>query len=400
MKRVMVISYWYYPENVARAFHVKGIVSSLIQEGYHVDLIIPRNNMYQEIDARESDNITVHQVKPGILLHKEKNRWDVNKNILNNSQSNFLIKGLKKLYDVLVWPDRTVEWAINAYRYVKKNKLHINSEAMVTVGLPVSTHITGHLLKKDASHLKWIADYGDPFSYNPDREIRKYDKFLESKILKNVDSIVIPTENAVDCYTNLGVNRSKIHVIPQLFEEQQGESSYKIDKEKFNIMYAGSFYRGIRSPVEFIHGLVLASKKNPKLHFHYFGNVNALEEFLEMEGLDIKTIPITVNTFKDRSEIISIMKNMDLLINLNNKSTSQIPSKIIDYLYADTRILNVGSNLTELFDNVDNEKEKIAKKLVEISKAPSNFDYSELKRFYSYNVNSSKYNSILQKGNS
>ncbi|EJR32025.1 transporter [Bacillus thuringiensis] len=400
MKRVMVISYWYYPENVARAFHVKGIVSSLIQEGYHVELIIPRNNMYQEIDARESDNITVHQVKPGILLHKEKNRWDVNKNILNNSQSNFLIKGLKKLYDVLVWPDRTVEWAINAYRYVKKNKLHINSEAMVTVGLPVSTHITGHLLKKDASHLKWIADYGDPFSYNPDREIRKYDKFLESKILKNVDSIVIPTENAVDCYTNLGVNRSEIHVIPQLFEEQQGESSYKIDKEKFNIMYAGSFYRGIRSPVEFIHGLVLASKKNPKLHFHYFGNVNALEEFLEMEGLDIKTIPITVNTFKDRSEIISIMKNMDLLINLNNKSTSQIPSKIIDYLYADTRILNVGSNLTELFDNVDNEKEKIAKKLVEISKAPSNFDYSELKRFYSYNVNSSKYNSILQKGNS
>ncbi len=396
----MVISYWYYPENVARAFHVKGIVSSLIQEGYHVELIIPRNNMYQEIDARESDNITVHQVKPGILLHKEKNRWDVNKNILNNSQSNFLIKGLKKLYDVLVWPDRTVEWAINAYRYVKKNKLHINSEAMVTVGLPVSTHITGHLLKKDASHLKWIADYGDPFSYNPDREIRKYDKFLESKILKNVDSIVIPTENAVDCYTNLGVNRSEIHVIPQLFEEQQGESSYKIDKEKFNIMYAGSFYRGIRSPVEFIHGLVLASKKNPKLHFHYFGNVNALEEFLEMEGLDIKTIPITVNTFKDRSEIISIMKNMDLLINLNNKSTSQIPSKIIDYLYADTRILNVGSNLTELFDNVDNEKEKIAKKLVEISKAPSNFDYSELKRFYSYNVNSSKYNSILQKGNS
>lgn len=396
----MVISYWYYPENVARAFHVKGIVSSLIQEGYHVDLIIPRNNMYQEIDARESDNITVHQVKPGILLHKEKNRWDVNKNILNNSQSNFLIKGLKKLYDVLVWPDRTVEWAINAYRYVKKNKLHINSEAMVTVGLPVSTHITGHLLKKDASHLKWIADYGDPFSYNPDREIRKYDKFLESKILKNVDSIVIPTENAVDCYTNLGVNRSEIHVIPQLFEEQQGESSYKIDKEKFNIMYAGSFYRGIRSPVEFIHGLVLASKKNPKLHFHYFGNVNALEEFLEMEGLDIKTIPITVNTFKDRSEIISIMKNMDLLINLNNKSTSQIPSKIIDYLYADTRILNVGSNLTELFDNVDNEKEKIAKKLVEISKSPSNFDYSELKRFYSYNVNSSKYNSILQKGNS
>ncbi|PEE99888.1 transporter [Bacillus thuringiensis] len=395
MKRVMVISYWYYPENVARAFHVKGIVSSLIQEGYHVDLIIPRNTMYQGIGTKESENITVHQVKPGILLHKEKNRWDVNKNILNNPRSNFLIKGLKKLYDVFVWPDRTIEWAINAYRYVRKNKLHSNSAAMVTIGLPVSTHITGHLLKKEASHLKWIADYGDPFSFNPDRKIRKYDKFLESRILNNVDSIVIPTESAIDCYTNLGVNRSEIHVIPQLFEEQQGESNYKIDKSKFNIMYAGSFYRGIRSPVEFIHGLVLASKNNPKLHFHYFGNVNALEEFLKVEGLDIKTIPITVNTFKNRSEIISIMKKMDLLINLNNKSTSQIPSKIIDYLYANKRILNIGSTLTELFDNVNNQKEQIADKLLEISLDSVDFNYADLKEYYSYASNARKYMDLL-----
>lgn len=391
----MVISYWYYPENVARAFHVKGIVSSLIQEGYHVDLIIPRNTMYQEIDATDSDNITVHQVKPGVLLHKEKNRWDVNRNILDNYGSNFLIRCLKKLYNTLIWPDRTIEWAINAYRYVKKNNLHSNSVAMVTVGLPVSTHVTGHLLKKDASHLKWIADYGDPFTYNPDREIRKYDKFLESKTLNNVDSIVIPTESAKDCYTSLGVNESKIQVIPQLFEDQKGESDYKVDKDKFNIMYAGSFYRGIRSPVEFIHGLALANEKNPKLHFHYFGNVNALEEFLKIEGLDIRTLPITVNTFKNRNEIISIMKKMDLLINLNNKSTSQIPSKIIDYLYADKKILNIGSNLTELFDNVDNQKEQIADKLLEISLENMDFNYTDLKEYYSYASNAKKYMRLL-----
>ncbi|MDU2392522.1 transporter [Bacillus sp. (in: firmicutes)] len=396
MKRVVVISYWYYPENVARAFHVKGIVSSLIKDGYHVDLVLPKNAMYQEIGNKNSNNITLHQVKPGILLHKEKNRWDVNRNILNNSHSNLLTKGLKKLYDVLIWPDRTIEWAINAYRYVKKNKLHSNSMAMVTVGLPVSTHITGHLLKKDAPHLKWIADYGDPFSYNPDREIRKYDRFLESRMLNNVDSIVIPTESAIDCYTNLGVNKSQIHVIPQLFEEEQGESNYEVDKDKFNIMYAGSFYRGIRSPVEFIHALSLASKRNKQIEFHYFGNVTALEEFLNMEGLDKEKLPIKINDFKSRSEILNIMREMDLLINLNNKSTSQIPSKIIDYLYANKRILNIGNNLNELFDNVDNEKEKIADRLVEISLNPLEFNYDQLKKFYSYNLNSTKYLNLLK----
>ncbi|WP_242299985.1 transporter [Bacillus cereus group sp. BfR-BA-01448] len=396
MKRVVVISYWYYPENVARAFHVKGIVSSLIKDGYHVDLVLPKNAMYQEIGNKSSNNITLHQVKPGILLHKEKNRWDVNRNILNNSHSNLLTKGLKKLYDVLIWPDRTIEWAINAYRYVKKNKLHSNSMAMVTVGLPVSTHITGHLLKKDVPHLKWIADYGDPFSYNPDREIRKYDRFLESRMLNNVDSIVIPTESAIDCYTNLGVNKSQIHVIPQLFEEEQGESNYEVDKDKFNIMYAGSFYRGIRSPVEFIHALSLASKRNKQIEFHYFGNVTALEEFLNMEGLDKEKLPIKINDFKSRSEILNIMREMDLLINLNNKSTSQIPSKIIDYLYANKRILNIGNNLNELFDNVDNEKEKIADRLVEISLNPLEFNYDQLKKFYSYNLNSTKYLNLLK----
>ncbi|HHB1651277.1 MULTISPECIES: glycosyltransferase family 4 protein [Bacillus cereus group] len=396
MKRVVVISYWYYPENVARAFHVKGIVSSLIKDGYHVDLVLPKNAMYQEIGNKNSNNITLHQVKPGILLHKEKNRWDVNRNILNNSHSNLLTKGLKKLYDVLIWPDRTIEWAINAYRYVKKNKLHSNSMAMVTVGLPVSTHITGHLLKKDVPHLKWIADYGDPFSYNPDREIRKYDRFLESRMLNNVDSIVIPTESAIDCYTNLGVNKSQIHVIPQLFEEEQGESNYEVDKDKFNIMYAGSFYRGIRSPVEFIHALSLASKRNKQIEFHYFGNVTALEEFLNMEGLDKEKLPIKINDFKSRSEILNIMREMDLLINLNNKSTSQIPSKIIDYLYANKRILNIGNNLNELFDNVDNEKEKIADRLVEISLNPLEFNYDQLKKFYSYNLNSTKYLNLLK----
>lgn len=268
--------------------------------------------------------------------------------------------------------------------------------AMVTVGLPVSTHITGHLLKKDVPHLKWIADYGDPFSYNPDREIRKYDRFLESRMLNNVDSIVIPTESAIDCYTSLGVNKSQIHVIPQLFEEEQGESNYEVDKDKFNIMYAGSFYRGIRSPVEFIHALSLASKRNKQIEFHYFGNVTALEEFLNMEGLDKEKLPIKINDFKSRSEILNIMREMDLLINLNNKSTSQIPSKIIDYLYANKRILNIGNNLNELFDNVDNEKEKIADRLVEISLNPLEFNYNQLKKFYSYNLNSTKYLNLLK----
>ncbi|PEA54436.1 transporter [Bacillus pseudomycoides] len=399
MKRVLVISYWYYPENTARAFQANGIVNALLRDGYHVDLVLPHNDIYKELIAQNMDNMTIHQVKPGFLLHKDKGRWDVNRNILKGSRNNLFTKALKELYEVLVWPDRTIEWAITSYRYIKKKGLHNKNLNMVTIGLPVATHITGHLLKKDNPNINWIADYGDPFSYNPDRKTRKHDRLFESKILNNVDSIVIPTKSAIDCYTKLGVDASKIHVIPQLFEEESKESDYSIDAHKFNIMYAGSFYKGIRSPIEFIHGLNLASKKNKNIHFHYFGNITALEEFLRIEGLDIRELPITINTFKDRSEIISIMKNMDLLINLNNKSTSQIPSKIIDYIYTGKPILNVGSILNELFENVENQREKISDKLIEISLSPLVFDYSDLSEFYSYSYNSQKYVNLVKNSN-
>ncbi|HFU6609345.1 MULTISPECIES: transporter [unclassified Bacillus cereus group] len=391
MKRVLVNSYWYYPENTARAFQVRGIVNALLKDGYKVELIIPHSELYKDLSELETEALTIHQVKPGFILHRSKNRWDINRNILNEQRNNFLNKLLKKAYDYLVWPDRTIEWAINAYRYIKKRKLYNNCEAIITVGLPVSTHIIGHLLKKKFPDINWIADYGDPFSYNPDRVIRKHDSFFETKILDNVDSIVIPTSNAIECYTNLGVNKSKIKVIPQLFEEEIRESNYEIDSDKFNIMYAGSFYKGIRSPVEFIRALKLSHEKNEKIFFHYFGNVTALEEFLKVEDIDVEELPIRINGFKDRSEIIGIMKKMDTLINLNNESTSQIPSKIIDYLYTDKFILNIGSRLNDTFANVDNQKEKIANKLVEISLSDMEFDYSELKKMYSYKYNSKRY---------
>ena len=43
---------------------------------------------------------------------------------------------------------------------------------------------------------------------------------FETKILDNVDSIVIPTSNAIECYTNLGVNKSKIKVIPNFSKKK------------------------------------------------------------------------------------------------------------------------------------------------------------------------------------
>lgn len=395
MSEVLVISYWYYPENTARSFHAKGIVNALIKNGYKVHLLLPYDDIFKN-KLHDSNNLTIHLIKPGFLLHKNKRRWDTNRKMLYDSNNNIFKMIIKKIYNYVIWPDRTIEWAVNVYRYVKDKKLYKKCLSMVTIGLPISSHITGYLIKKICPQINWVADYGDPFSFNTDRIARPYDKFLEKIIIKDVDSIVIPTENAMECYTGLGVKRSKIHVIPQLFQKEYRESDYLVDKRKFNIMYAGSFYKGIRNPVEFIYGLILASKISSNIVFHYFGNVTALEEFLKSENIDISTLPIIANPYRDRSEIISIMQKMDLLINLNNTSTIQVPSKIIDYLQADKTILNIGSFMYEKFENVENDREKIALKLIELSNTNLDHDYSDIISLYDYDLNSKKYINLIK----
>ena len=72
MKRVLVNSYWYYPENTARAFQVRGIVNALLKDGYKVELIIPHSELYKDLSELETEALTIHQVKPGFILHRSK----------------------------------------------------------------------------------------------------------------------------------------------------------------------------------------------------------------------------------------------------------------------------------------------------------------------------------------
>ncbi|QGG47284.1 transporter, putative [Heliorestis convoluta] len=323
-----------------------------------------------------------------------------------------------------IWPDRTVEWAINAYRYIVAEGLAARASAMVTNGLPLSPHVTGFLVKRKAPQLLWVADYSDPFSNNPHFENRFYDGPLERLMLSKVDRVVIPTEKATPCYVDLGVPAERVVVIPQLFaqpkdgaaavtsaavaESAAGDSvvddgsrhRYVVDSSKINLLYAGELYADIRNPTEFVHGLVEAAKQFPQLCFHYFGNAGAMMDYIEGAGYAVDDVPIRVNHFRPRDEVLAVMKEMDLLVNLSNLSSTQVPSKIIDYLHACKPVLNVGPVIYDRFLNAPYERSVIAQVLMDFVElrlgGVFDFDYGDLKALYDFEANAARYVQVIE----
>ncbi|WP_154991599.1 glycosyltransferase family protein [Priestia megaterium] len=392
-KSVLIIGYWYLPNNSARTFHTQGIISSLLKNGYKVELIVPSENNKTSV-IEEKHNFTIHRVKRGIFLNKNVNAKMYNNNLVNKNSL------IKKFIKKIIWPDKTIEWTLNSYRYIAKQLNIEDYKQLITIGLPISSHITGALIKKKKSSIIWLADYGDPYTFNPGRtrEKRFMDPWIERNIMKKVDRIIIPHKESLKAYTDLKIPRDKINVIPQLFQYQPiSAPEYNIQSKFINLIYAGTLYEDIRNPIEFLKGYVEAFKKRNDLCLHFFGEKQDLLYFLnQITHEEPEDLNIRVNSYIERRKLLGIMKEMDILVNISNISSLQLPSKLIDYVNSGNCILNIGRKLNDEFTNIPNESIYIEKFLINYNSEGQSINYDEILEFYNYEINSSKYISLLR----
>ncbi|ASS89467.1 hypothetical protein [Aeribacillus pallidus] len=390
-KSVLIVGYWYLPNNSARTFHTQGLINSLLDHKYNVDLVVPSENNNISV-IKISDQFTIHKIKKGFLLNKPSNSRMYSNNLeIKNSFKHFLKK--------FIWPDKTIEWTINSYRYINKNLNISNYDCLITIGLPISSHITGALIKKLKPSIIWLADYGDPYTHNPARskEKRAIDPVLEKMIIKEANYIIIPHSETLKAYTDLNIPREKIRVIPQLFQYTPVSADYFINDKLTNLIYAGTLYEDIRNPKEFLLGYLNAFKKRKDLSLHFFGEERDFYYFFkQITNCNPATYNIRVNPYIPRNELLDIFKKMDILVNINNKSSLQLPSKLIDYVHSGKPILNIGRELNKEFLNVPNNHEFITEFLVNYNKNEQKVDYQKLLDFYNYKNNSLKYISLLK----
>ena len=126
--------------------------------------------------------------------------------------------------------------------------------------------------------------------------------------------------------------RDRIKVIPQGFDL----SKPAVPPYQPNLIptfaYAGVFYNNIRNPKDFFSYLMSLTVDFRFILYTDYDNYEnrlCIEPFVDALGTKLVIKPMI-----DREDCIIELSKMDFLINMENRSSSQLPSKLIDYYLA------------------------------------------------------------------
>lgn len=331
MKSIFLICKDIYPIQSPRSFRAGELVKEFVKRGYNVKVICSLNDNNFKLFKKEFSNIesvNLGQVN-NFLDWKIFNYLSFAKRILN-----------KYLYHLLQYPNIVLLFKVK--KYLKNNTDKI--DLMITVAYPFPIHWGVAIAKK--SNIKnfpdrWIADCGDPFMGNPIIKPPFYFKFLEKLFCRMADKITIPVEIGRNAYYK--EFHEKIEIIPQGFNFTTVEKSEYFKNDVATFLYAGVFYKGSRDPRPFLDYL---AKLKSDFRFIIYTSENSLfKKHKELLGNKL-----VINSSIPRVELLKKMSKVDFLVNIENESENQTPSKLIDYSLSGRPILSVSMK------NIDKKK--------------------------------------------
>ena len=109
------------------------------------------------------------------------------------------------------------------------------------------------------------------------------------------------------------------------------------------MVYCGRVYNDIRSPdylLKLLRRLVDGASQGPSPQLHFFGNVSDCHQVFEPYR-DLLGTHLFLHGEVDRATVASALQNADLLVNIGNSTSHQLPSKIVEYIGTGKPIVNL-----------------------------------------------------------
>lgn len=320
MKRILIVTHFFYPRNVPRAFRAKELVSEFRNQGYSVDVII---GDYKQL-----------------VQHEEYNEKLFENRIVNNSKvaklsNNHIISILKNVVTYFIGE----RYLLTSSSYLYKNIDVYKYDAILSIGLPFYVNFVTALKinryrKPDAIY---IADWSDPFYKAKEDRIAPYFRKLQKIACSAFDYITIPTKTAISYFSEY-ISEEKIRVIPQGFDFSKTKLVDYKENEVIQFGYAGIFYKNIRNPEKFLEFLTSIDREFVFVLYtitHGPIYTDILQRYKQILGDKLQ-----IHDLIPRDECITKLSQMDFLINIENSTSNQIPSKLIDYALTGRPILS------------------------------------------------------------
>ena len=181
---------------------------------------------------------------------------------------------------------------------------------------------------KAQSKTIYIADSGDPFYYSQQTKRALYFKWVEKWVYRHFDYLSIPTSDAIPAYAPL-IPKEKIQIIPQAFNMRDVHLSPAPTSDIPTFAYAGVFYQDIRNP-EFLFKHLCTLTENFRFHVYLRHRDPHITSVLDKYQKQLGEKLIIHYSVK-RTDLLYRLSECHFLINISNTTSTQLPSKLIDY---------------------------------------------------------------------
>ncbi len=357
-KKILIVTHQYLPHISPRTTRWKLIVDELISMGHEVTLITGTKQV-----KKEKNIIYIGNKTSSNLVNQARKR----SNNLSGSSviKKLFYKFLKKIYRIIIktfaWPDYSMFWLLSIYR--KRKNLNLDYDLIISVSLPFSSHIAAYILNKK-NNKEWLMDIGDPFTLKKDApENNKIlygflNKYYENKFYNLASKILFTHEDSMSAHIeHFDIKSEKTYVgnpISEFNEEiflRSIKYNYKLNPIKFG--YFGVFTKGVRSPKNFMNHLEGADD----IELHWYVNEDSKNEITKYSNNSKSIFHSLIN----RDEALKRMADsVHCLLSIGNLNTTQIPSKVIEYISTgkpiihfteieNDPVINIAKNFNNLF---------------------------------------------------
>lgn len=251
-------------------------------------------------------------------------------------------------------PDARVFWVKPSTEFLEKYLQQNNIETVVTSGPPHSMHLIGLNLKKKLPHLRWIADFRDPWTeisyYKHLKLTNRSDKkhrFLESEVFKNADITLATSYTDAENFRKNGANAV---CITNGFDETDSEKKLNQSaiSDHFTLSYIGVLEQ-LRNPENLWAALNNLIKNNSdfaeSFRLKFVGRIDD-KILTSLENSDLKNHILNLG-YVSHDRAVQEMSNSSILLITNFPNVSSkgiIPGKIFEYLATGKQILSFGPN--------------------------------------------------------
>jgi len=261
---------------------------------------------------------------------------------------------LKSLYFAMRVPDDKVGWLPFAIRRGKQIFAEHTIDLIFATAPPYTNLLVGRALKQ-YSGKPLVVDYRDEWSTIRYRDTpsngltRRINHHLEGRVLTSADAVVTAAHPIVDRLQRAGLLPAgkPMHTIMNGFDTEDYAAIPALDKrEKFTIVYTGSFYGERQTPRYFLQALAALLQAKPALRTHiqvYFVGSIYANHTRFIEELKLEDV-VQLCGILPHQEAIRYQLAADLLLLVVGKGAGSevvLTGKIFEYLGAGKPILGL-----------------------------------------------------------